>query len=76
MIETGGISLDVSTTRDFLTEKELLGYSLRVEEAATELTARTSPGADWICPTGSPNRNSWRSRNRPPGPARIPPSAW
>ena len=48
MIQTGGISLDVSTTRDFLTEEELLAYSTRVEKAAAELAGRTSPGADFL----------------------------
>ncbi|MBU8869964.1 MAG: glucose-6-phosphate isomerase [Gemmatimonadales bacterium] len=48
MIEAGGIRLDVSDTRDFLTEEELQGYSPRVEKAAAELEDGKSPGSDFL----------------------------
>ena len=48
MIETGGIKLDVSDTRDFLTEAELMGYASRVKAAAAELADGGFPGADFL----------------------------
>jgi glucose-6-phosphate isomerase len=48
MIEIGGIKLDVSDTRGFLSEAELQGYAPRIVAAAAELTSGTSPGAEFL----------------------------
>ena len=56
MIETGGIRLDVGGTRDFLGESELEALAPRVAQAAGELAAGTSPGADFLGWLGLPAR--------------------
>ncbi len=48
MIEIGGIRLDTSDTREFLSESELADLAPRVARAATELAEGTSPGAEFL----------------------------
>lgn len=56
MIETGGIRLDVSGTRNFLSEDELEALAPRVTRAAGELASGTSPGAEYLGWLGLPAR--------------------
>ncbi|RKZ19527.1 glucose-6-phosphate isomerase [bacterium] len=48
MIEAGGIRLDLTATRDFLTEAELDSLAAPVATAVRELEEGTSPGAEFL----------------------------
>lgn len=56
MIETGGIRLDVSGTRNFLDEGELGALAPRVARAAGELASGESPGSEFLGWLGLPAR--------------------